>query len=178
MRNVFRSAKWILGLMTIASCAFATHTGYTDDIPGCRCVQATNATPSIYYYAFQAQNNNASVKTFLCPITLGQNASILPYEYAEDAITWSAYVDDVSAATNVSCVLKSCNEGWSSCFTTSTSSSSGSGGVQALTGNTQSSLGGTGNYWHYLQCDVPGLASSVRSGIVSYRVVVAGTDTL
>lgn len=173
MRQPYWLLATTLSLVSVATTAVASNSISVRDYPGIRCVEINDSTPSIYYYGQMAENDAASEQDFYCPVSF-EGIHVQDYVLTADVMTWSAYVDDSNPSTNVSCLLKSCLEDDSSCYATSLSYSSGSAGVQAMTGSTISSLAGSSRYVSYLRCDIPGKSSGNRSGIVSYRITTDG----
>jgi hypothetical protein len=159
----------VLGSIGLASSVLAGPDQIAHRFSGSRCVEIGDATPSIYYYGSAAENDNASERDFYCPVTFEKSTQVdTTYRLDTDSIEWSAYVDDSSSSTDVSCVLKACMNDGSNCFTSNTHSSDWSNGVGLLEGSSVTALGGSSRYHVYLRCDIPGKVSSARSGIVSY----------
>lgn len=173
MKYWYRSiaAAVVLGSISLVSSVLAGPDLIAQRFSGSRCVEIGDSTPSIYYYGSAAENDNASERDFYCPVTFENSTQVdTTYRLDSDSIEWSAYVDDSSSGSDVSCVLKACLIDTSSCITSNTHASNWSNGVGLLNGSSATSLAGSSRYHVHLRCDVPGKSGSARSGIVSYVV--------
>jgi hypothetical protein len=143
--------------------------GYT----GSRCVESGDRSPEIDYYGTMARNDGTSTETFSCPSTL-EYISIVPgttsgyeFKFTRGNLAWSAVVDDQHSSADISCVLKACTYDDSSCLSSATDSSTGTG-IEELGASGPSGV--TAYPLVALRCDVPGKVGSARSAIVSYVV--------
>jgi len=154
-----------LGVLCLASLAQAEVVIVTN--PGLNCVEVADASPEIYYSGGVAYNSDSSSATFQCTMErryLDLNGA--DPEYLEDNYWW-AYVNDASTTGNVSCFMRSCSSDGTSCISSATRSSTGTG-VQGISLFPTVFPSGDYGRFSYLQCSIPAASGTSRSGVVSY----------
>lgn len=157
----------------LASTALGTVTVLVKDYPGVRCVQKGDATPSIEYRIEGAGNGSTGTEEFYCPVLFDSFVQADTYGITSYTMSWSARV--LALRSSISCTLKACEFDGSSCFASGTDTSSGVG-VDTLSGSISEDIGGSGRYYQFLHCEVPGLTVGLPSGIISYRIVADGIE--
>ena len=139
--------------------------------PGTECKQLYTTTPSVYYNLSGAYNDSTSAVTFACPMSSARylNDSGTSTTVTVHRAYWWVAADDRSASGNVSCQVRSCIYDSTSCTSSLSLATSGTGINQLL-----STLGsfnfGTYNHALTLICTVPGKAGGNRSGIRNYTL--------
>lgn len=157
----------------LASTALGTVTVVLEDYSGMRCVQKGDATPSIEYHVEGAGNGSTGTEEFYCPVLFDNLAQAETYGVTSDAMSWSAKV--IAWGSSVSCTLKACQYDGSSCFSSGTDSSTGTG-IDTLSGSVTEAIASSDRYYQFIHCTLPGRTVVAPYGIISYRITADGTQ--
>jgi len=162
--------------MSIVALTLASPFSHADLVihtyPGAECKQLYTTTPSVYYNLSGAYNDSTSSATFACPMSSARYLN----DFAASATLmvhqayWWVAADDSSASGNVSCQVRSCSYDSTSCTSSPSRATSGTGINQLL--STVGTVSSIGTYSRALTliCTVPGKAGGNRSGIRNYTL--------